>query len=441
MTNTTPNMDLVLPDVIMTSGPGYAYLINAAQYLIDSHDHSTGKGVLVTPAGLNISSDLTFNQHNATTLRTIRFFNNTTFTPGASDKGILYELNGELYYIDASGNNVQITLNGALDLSSGVVALTIKDSNLVIENATDISKKFSFSAANLTTATTYTFSLPATTISDNLVLAAATQTLTNKTLTSPKIATIVNGTYTFNLPTSDGTGGQVVQTDGSGNWSFATVPTTSGNIQSAISTGQTYTNASNRIQILNPTANRTDTLATTSIPAGDTWNFINRTTFTVTINSSGGNFVAFVGPNGSLTVSAAIATPTTAANWIVGQNTSYGTFAPVFSGGTGLFVGSSVSTTYMNWNQVGNIVNFSGFMQFSGGSADTSGSIVFTVPLINGTFGSASAAGNAASVDPDLIAGRIQATNASTTLTLFMNSGGNVTTTLTRFAYSGSYII
>jgi len=321
MTNTTPNMDLVLPDVIMTTGPGYAYLINAAQYLIDSHDHSPGKGVKITPAGLNISSDLTFNNtNNITNIRTARLFNNTSFTYGANDKGILYELNGELWYTDASGNNVQITLNGALDLSSGIAALTIKDSNLIIENASDTTKQYSFSAANLTTGTFYTINLPAgMATTSTLVTAATTQTLTNKTLTSPIISSINTGIVTFTLPTTDGTNGQFLQTNGSGTLTFANSTIPAANIQSATSTGQTYTSASTTYQILSPTAARTDTMPA-SLTAGIAWTFYNTATSwadCVTLQTSGSNAICIVPPLGTVTIMPISATPTAAANWIL----------------------------------------------------------------------------------------------------------------------------
>ena len=81
MPNTSPNMNLIVPipstGVTGTGdvGPGYAQNIsNDLLTTIDTHDHSSGKGVQVTPAGLNINADLSFNNNNANQLRSTRFF-------------------------------------------------------------------------------------------------------------------------------------------------------------------------------------------------------------------------------------------------------------------------------------------------------------------------------------------------------------------------------
>jgi len=126
MSSTTTNMALVIPSVLTDLGPTYATLINAAFTAVDAHDHSTGNGVKVTPGGLNISSDLTFAQNNATNLRTARLYNNTSFTPGVNDLTCLYALNDELYYRDGGGNIVQVTTSGSLNIGT-VSSLSIND--------------------------------------------------------------------------------------------------------------------------------------------------------------------------------------------------------------------------------------------------------------------------------------------------------------------------
>lgn len=75
-------------------------------------------------------------------------------------------------------------------------SLTVKDSNLIVQNATDITKQAVFSATGITTGTTRTLTLPNR--SDTLATLAGAETFTNKTLTSPVISggSIDNATVT-----------------------------------------------------------------------------------------------------------------------------------------------------------------------------------------------------------------------------------------------------
>ena len=118
----TPNMNLVVPGVGVTSGPQYATDLNSSLNLIDQHNHSPGFGVLINPSGLSISADLTFQNNNLTTARSIRFMPQSSPISGASDLGCLYESGVDLYYNDGVGNQVRITQSGGVAGSPGSIA-------------------------------------------------------------------------------------------------------------------------------------------------------------------------------------------------------------------------------------------------------------------------------------------------------------------------------
>ncbi len=400
MTVTTPNMDLVLPSVSSTPGPEWATLLNAAFNIIDAHDHSADSGVKITPSGINISSDLEFNDNDATELRTTRYTNNTVFTPSVNDVCCLYAKSDNLYYIDGQGNIIQLTLNGAIDFSGSITSLTLNDSAFFLQYFGDTTKKIQFSAVNITPSTTRTFSLPEPGSNDTLVTNNSTSIMTNKALkdstttivnnsdtskalsftlsaattttstsiavsqTANRVITLPDATdtlvgkattdqlsnksfittttirtqnlltfnnsantfgtslragtnlanVTFSLPITDGSANQVLITDGSGQLGWATAASTVGNV-TANDSNVAFTNADNRHQICLPTAPRTYSLPTTSIPSGDTWDFDNRSAFLITLNSSGGNLVGYVPAFSQQRVEAVVSTPTTAANW------------------------------------------------------------------------------------------------------------------------------
>lgn len=414
MTTTTPNMNLVLPDVLLTPGPTYANLINTAQAAIDAHDHSSGKGVRITPSGLNISSDLSFQEtSNATNLRTVRFYNNTSISLGAADRGCFYVLNNELYFIDGAGNSLQLTLGGSLNLGGTVSLINIKDTNFTMQYAGDTTIQAKFNLSALTTGTTTTYSLPNSGTSDTLVTQTATQTMTNKTMITPIIGAIkptggttltlpvvtdtvatlaatqtltnktlsgniatnlVSGAATITLPTVTGTlatlagtetltnktlGQTVVNTGNAIRFNNAadtfytslkganvasnslvitlpaSVPAAGQFLQATDTTGtltwgspsnplatvaandsnKTFVNADGRYQFCTVTAARTYTMPTTSIPAGDIWDFFNNSNFLITVNASGGALIGYVFPNSFSRFISKVSTPTVAADW------------------------------------------------------------------------------------------------------------------------------
>lgn len=114
-------MNLPVPVVGIDPGPDYALNINACLAAIDAHTHSNGSGVLITPNGLNISSDLPILNNNITLLRSLRLNPQLSALNGALDLGCLYEVGVDLYYNDGSGNQIQITKSGNVTGATGTI--------------------------------------------------------------------------------------------------------------------------------------------------------------------------------------------------------------------------------------------------------------------------------------------------------------------------------
>ena len=112
---TTTYMNLTLPTVSSTIGPDWASQLNAALTVVDSHDHSSGKGQRVPVAGININADLPFNSKVASNIGAATFSN---LSATLSDLNTLYVNSGDLYFNDASGANIRLTASGALNTAS-----------------------------------------------------------------------------------------------------------------------------------------------------------------------------------------------------------------------------------------------------------------------------------------------------------------------------------
>ena len=112
---TTDFMSLVLPVSEVTTGPGWAVLLNTALTTVDSHDHTTGKGNAITQAALSFNATVDFNEQTASNISAVTFQNLTSTIATAVS---VFSLDGDLYYNDNASNSVRITSGGALDVSS-----------------------------------------------------------------------------------------------------------------------------------------------------------------------------------------------------------------------------------------------------------------------------------------------------------------------------------
>lgn len=109
------NMGITLPEVGITPGPSWATLLNAAFARVDIHDHSTGKGLLIPTAGLNINADVGINTYKLLNTGSLNL------TQQSADDGLsstIYNKNGDLFYKNGTGAVVKITNGSGLNLSA-----------------------------------------------------------------------------------------------------------------------------------------------------------------------------------------------------------------------------------------------------------------------------------------------------------------------------------
>lgn len=148
---TSPNMGLTIPIPGQELGPAWAYDINGSLTLLDAHDHSPGKGVQITPAGMNITANLSFNGNDATNLGAVIFVAQTVdpTAPASYVKGV------DLYYRDGNGNVIQITSGGGVAGSPGSISnLTSPASaSYVSAQGTFVWQQATSTAANMDAAT------------------------------------------------------------------------------------------------------------------------------------------------------------------------------------------------------------------------------------------------------------------------------------------------
>ena len=111
----TSNMGLGTSTAGVDTDANAASREQANLLLLDNHDHTSGKGVKVPTGGLNINADLPMASNSLTGLKSNQFSSQTS---ALVTTNTLYVKNGELFYIDNSGNAVQITSGGAVSVST-----------------------------------------------------------------------------------------------------------------------------------------------------------------------------------------------------------------------------------------------------------------------------------------------------------------------------------
>ena len=117
---TTTNMGLTLATVSETLGPEWAEIINALIEVIDAHDHTSGNGASVTPAGLEINDDLDIQGNDLLQILTAAL--KTQNSVDTTKTGTLQRVGANLYWVSGAGASVQLTSGGSV-VSTGSGAL------------------------------------------------------------------------------------------------------------------------------------------------------------------------------------------------------------------------------------------------------------------------------------------------------------------------------
>lgn len=181
------NMNLPVPGVGVTFGPQWASDINNCLTIIDGHNHTPGYGVVIPPAGLNINSDLTFNNNNATALRSSRYQPQSNVLTLPADLTCVYVVGLDLYYNDGSSNNVRLTQNGAVAGAPGSIANLVApaSASYVSGSSTFVFQSNVNTPANLDGASVIIRDLTAN--SNGVTLSAPTALASNITITLPTL--------------------------------------------------------------------------------------------------------------------------------------------------------------------------------------------------------------------------------------------------------------
>lgn len=111
---TTSNMGLTLIDA-GTQEYVWSSNINANITIIDEHTHSSGNGLQLNVSIIQVLNNIDFDYNPITNLGYLNFYNNDTTI---STYNSIFVENGDFYFKDGNGNDIQITSGSSLNISS-----------------------------------------------------------------------------------------------------------------------------------------------------------------------------------------------------------------------------------------------------------------------------------------------------------------------------------
>jgi len=114
----TDEMDLEIQTPLTTPGPTWATKINNNFTIIDGHNHTSGKGASLSQAAVVISGNYEFNSYRIVDAGGIQFTNLSAAPSTSADANGVFAVNGDLYWVNASGVPVQITSGTGINIAS-----------------------------------------------------------------------------------------------------------------------------------------------------------------------------------------------------------------------------------------------------------------------------------------------------------------------------------
>ena len=190
----TPNMNLIVTQQGVTPGPTYASDIDSNNSTIDQHDHSSGKGVQVPSAGLNINGNVAWGGYNLTNAGTITLASLTAVGAGTLTIGA-FTLSGA---ITGAGNNVTGLGNLAAGGTLNITGNSTLGGTLAVTGATTLTGGIAGALVEVTAATALTLKgNSASTSATAIILSNAVQQTSGKILSiqTPTIGEVANFDY------------------------------------------------------------------------------------------------------------------------------------------------------------------------------------------------------------------------------------------------------
>lgn len=198
----TPNMTLILPTVGLELAPTWAQDLNTSLSLVDQHNHTPGSGVPIPPAGLNINSDLDFQNTNILSPRSIRFNPQGSPISDPEDLNASYVAGVDLYYNDGNGNQIRLTQSGSIAAAAGNITNLVSPASVTYVS---LSKTFVFQSD---------VNKPANLDGGSLTIREVATSANGITLSSPAA---LSAGYTLTLPSAPPASQSFVTLDNSGN--------------------------------------------------------------------------------------------------------------------------------------------------------------------------------------------------------------------------------